>query len=150
MLAVNRDPPVDILLVEDSPDDADLMEEALKDGMVHHRVTRIEDGEKAIDYLRQAPVPDLILLDLNLPRKNGGEVLEEIRKHPRLQRIPVVIMTASDSEKAIAKLYEQHVNCCVSKPIDQEQFIQAVKRIKHFWLKIVRRSSFRNPSEKMR
>jgi len=139
MPVVNLERPVEILLIEDSPDDADLMEEALKEGMLVHRVTRIEDGEQAIDYLRRSPPPDLILLDLNLPRRNGHEVLEEIRSEPRLRRIPVVVMTASDNEKAIQKLYDLHANCCVSKPTDLEQFTQAVKRIKHFWLKIARR-----------
>jgi len=145
MPVANRESPVEILLVEDSPDDADLMEEALKEGMLSHRVTRIEDGEQAIDHLRRSPPPDLILLDLNLPRRNGAEVLEEIKNDPRLRRIPVVIMTASDNEKAIQELYKLHVNCCVCKPTDQEQFAQAVKRIKHFWLNFARREG-RNES----
>jgi len=139
MPAVNREPLVEILLVEDSPDDADLMVEALKEGMLAHRVTHLEDGEQAIDHLRRSPTPDLILLDLNLPRKNGDEVLEEIKNDPRLRRIPVVILTASDNDKAFLKLYELHANCCVCKPTDQEQFALAVKRIKHFWLNIARR-----------
>jgi chemotaxis family two-component system response regulator Rcp1 len=139
MPAVNREPLVDILLVEDSPDDADLMVEALKEGMLAHRVTLIEDGEQAIDHLRRSPTPDLILLDLHLPRRNGHEVLEEIMNDPRLRRIPVVIMTSSDNETAILKVYELHANCYVSKPIDQEQFAQAVKRIKLFWLTVARR-----------
>ncbi len=139
MSAVNREPLVEILLVEDSPDDADLMVEALKEGMLAHRVTHLEDGEQAIDHLRRAPTPDLILLDLHLPRRNGHEVLEEIKNDPRLRRIPVVIMTSSNNEIAILKLYELHANCCVSKPTDQEQFAQAVKRIKLFWLTVARR-----------
>lgn len=139
MPAVNREPLVEILLVEDSPDDADLMVEALKDGMLAHRVTHIEDGEQAIDHLRRSPTPDLILLDLHLPRRNGHEVLEEIKNDPRLRRIPVVIMTSSDNEKAILRVYELHANCCVSKPTDQEQFALAVKRIKLFWLTVARR-----------
>jgi len=139
MPAVNLKRPVEILLVEDSPDDADLMVEALKEGMLAHHVTHLEDGEQAIDHLRQAAAPDLILLDLHLPRKNGDEVLEEIKNDPRLRRIPVVILTASNNDKALLKLYELHANCCVSKPTDQEQFALAVKRIKHFWLTIVRR-----------
>lgn len=139
MPVVNRETPVEILLVEDEPGDADLMEEALKEGMLAHRITRLEDGEQAIDYLRDSPPPDLILLDFNLPRRNGAEVLEEIKNDPRLRRIPVVIMTASDNEAMIQELYKLQVNCCVCKPTDQEQFALAVKRIKHFWLNIARR-----------
>jgi len=136
MLTDQKTPTVEILLVEDSPTDAELMVEALKEGMLAHRVTHLEDGEQAIDYLRCSPTPDLILLDLNLPRCSGDEVLEEIKKDPRLRRVPVVIMTASDNENAILKVYDLHANCCVAKPIDSEQFTQAVKRIKHFWLNV--------------
>lgn len=141
MPVVNRETPVEILLVEDEDDDADLMEEALKEGMLAHHVTRLVDGEQAIDYLRGSPPPDLILLDYNLPRRNGAEVLEDIKNDPRLRRIPVVILTASDNDATIQELYKLHVNCCVAKPTDQEQFALAVKRIKHFWLNIARRES---------
>jgi CheY-like chemotaxis protein len=139
-------PPVDILLVEDSPDDADLMVEALNEGTLAHRVTVVEDGEQAMDYLRRrgafadSPAPDLILLDLHLPRKNGHEVLTEIKQDALLRRIPVVILTSSDNEKAILGAYDLHANCCVSKPADQEQFAQAVRRIESFWLQIARRT----------
>jgi CheY-like chemotaxis protein len=136
MPAVNLERPVEILLVEDSPYDAELMEEALKEGMLDHHVTRLEDGEQALAHLRRAPAPDLILLDLNLPRKSGNEVLEEIKNDPRLRRIPVVIMTASDDDETMLKLYQSHANCCVTKPTDSDEFVLAVKRIQHFWLKI--------------
>jgi len=137
--------PVEILLVEDSPDDADLMAVALGEGTLRPHVTVVEDGEQAMQYLRRqgdyagSPAPDLILLDLHLPRKNGHEVLAEIKEDAILRRIPVVIMTASDNEKAILNAYELHANCCVSKPADQEEFALVVKRIEHFWLNVVRR-----------
>lgn len=132
--------PVEILLVEDSPDDADLMVEALHEGSLRVRVTVVEDGEQAIDYLHGAGThaaavrPDLILLDLFLPRKSGHEVLAEIKGDPALRRIPVVIMTSTDDERAVLGAYELHANCLVPKPADQEQFAQVVKRIEHFWL----------------
>jgi len=139
-------PPVEILLVEDSPDDADLMVEALREGTLSPRVTVVEDGEQAMDYLRRrgayadSPAPHLILLDLHLPRKNGHEVLTEIKQDGLLRRIPVVILTSSDNEKAIVNAYELHANCCVNKPADQEQFAQAVRRIESFWLQVARRT----------
>jgi CheY-like chemotaxis protein len=137
--------PVEILLVEDSPDDAALMVEALREGSLITRVAVVENGEQAIDYLRCAgeyaavPRPHLVLLDLFLPRKNGFEVLAEIKEDPALRRIPVVIMTSSDNERAILGAYDLHANCCVPKPADQAQFAQVVKRIEHFWLNVVNR-----------
>jgi len=137
--------PVHILLVEDSPDDADLMVEALQESKLNLRITVVEDGEAAMDYLLRngvyagAPQPDLILLDLHLPRKNGHEVLAEIKQDAVLRRIPVIILTASDNETAILAAYDLHANCCVCKPADQEQFALVVKRIEHFWLHIARR-----------
>jgi len=137
--------PVEILLVEDSPDDADLMVEALHEGDLKVRVTVVEDGEQAIDYLRGAGTyaaavrPDLILLDLFLPRKNGHEVLAEVKGDAALRRIPVVIMTSTDDERAILEAYELHANCLVPKPADQEQFAEVVKRIERFWLAIANR-----------
>jgi CheY-like chemotaxis protein len=136
---------VEILLVEDSRDDADLMVEALKEGTLFHHVTVVENGEEAIDYLRRlgpyvaSPAPDLILLDLHMPRKNGHEVLEEIKADAELRRIPVVIMTSSDNDHGILRAYDLHANCCVCKPADQEQFALAVKKIELFWLHIARR-----------
>jgi len=136
---------IDILLVEDSPDDADLMVEALKEGDLDSRVTVVDDGVDAIAYLRRqgvfaaAPAPDLILLDLHLPRMNGHEVLAEIKQDAALLRIPVVVMTSSDSEQALLDAYDLHANCCVLKPRDQHQFAQTVKKIEHFWRHIARR-----------
>jgi CheY-like chemotaxis protein len=137
--------PVEILLVEDSPGDADLMVEALGESPLAPRVTVVEDGEQAVQYLRRqgpyhgAPRPDLILLDLHLPRKNGHEVLAEIKEDPDLRRIPVVLLTSADNEKAFLIAYDLHVNCCVSKPVDQDEYARAVKKIEHFWLAVARR-----------
>lgn len=137
--------PVKVLLVEDSPDDADLMVEALQESNLNLRITIVEDGQAAMDYLLRhgvhaaVPRPDLILLDLHLPRKNGHEVLAEIKQDAVLHRIPVIILTSSDDEKAILAAYDLHANCCVCKPADQEQFALVVKRIEHFWLHVARR-----------
>jgi len=136
--------PIEILLVEDSPSDAELMVEALAESALALRVTVIEDGEGALDYLYQpgprltAPLPDLILLDLHLPRKNGHEVLGEIKQDRELRIIPVVIMTSFDSEEAICKAYDLRANCCVRKPSNLEQYALTVKKIETFWLQQVR------------
>ncbi len=136
--------PIEILLVEDNPDDADLTLGALREGRVRNRVTVVEDGVEAMAYLRRqgrhasALRPDLILLDLNLPRKNGREVLAEIKQDPSLRRIPVVIMTSSDDEKDILAAYNLYVSCYVTKPVDLDQFIKVVKTIEHFWLSVVK------------
>jgi len=140
----DRGEPIEILLVEDSPDDADLTIDALRDGRVRNRITHVEDGVEALALLRRegkyadAQRPDLILLDLNLPRKNGQEVLAEVKRDPNLRRIPVVVMTSSDDEKDILAAYNHHVNCYVTKPVDLDQFIGVVKSIEHFWLTIVK------------
>jgi len=137
--------PVHILMVEDSPDDADLMVEALRESSLNLCLAVVEDGEQAMDYLRRSgafaavPRPDLILLDLHLPRKNGHEVLAEVKEDAGLRSIPVIILTSTDSEKAILEAYDLHANCCVTKPADQEQFALVVKRIEHFWLHVARR-----------
>jgi CheY-like chemotaxis protein len=136
--------PIEILLVEDSPDDADLTVDALRDGRVRNRITVLDNGVDAMAYLRRegkylaAPRPDLILLDLNLPRKNGREVLAEVKQDPDLRRIPVVIMTSSDDEKDILTAYNLYANCYVTKPVDLDQFIGVVKTIEHFWFSIVK------------
>jgi len=136
--------PIEILLVEDSPDDACLTIDALQEGRVRNNITLLEDGVSAMAFLRregryaQAPRPDLILLDLNLPRKNGREVLTEIKQDPHLRRIPVVVMTSSDDEKDILAAYDRHVNAYVTKPVDLDQFIAVVKSIEHFWFSIVK------------
>jgi two-component system, chemotaxis family, response regulator Rcp1 len=133
-------PSVEVLLVEDSPNDAELMLEALGESSLSIRVTVVEDGEEAIDYLRQrgghqgATRPDLVLLDLHLPRKNGHEVLADIKQDESLRLIPVVVLTAFDSDEAIGLAYERHVNCCVRKPSDLDQFAQTVRKIESFWL----------------
>jgi CheY-like chemotaxis protein len=136
--------PVEILLVEDSPSDADLTEEALSDGKVLNHLHWVEDGVEALAFLRRqgkytkAPRPDLILLDLNLPKKDGREVLAQIKADPSLKLIPVVILSTSAAERDILKTYELNANCYVSKPIDLEQFISVVKLIEEFWLALVK------------
>lgn len=143
--------PVEILLVEDSPDDPELMADALKEGSLACRITIVEDGEEAMDYLRrlgaytESPSPHLILLDLHLPRKNGYEVLGEIKQDERLRRIPVVIMTSTTNENAIVSAYELHANCCVNKPLNQEQFALTVQRIETFWLQTARLLGCKRP-----
>ena len=144
MQTITRGDPIDILLVEDSPDDASLTIAALREGRIHNRISLVEDGVEAMAYLRRqgqyrdAPRPDLILLDLNLPRKNGREVLGEIKQDPDLRRIPVVVMTSSDDEKDILAAYNLYVNCYITKPIDLEQFVRVVKTIEHFWFSVVK------------
>lgn len=136
--------PIEILLVEDNPDDANLTVDALKDGKLRNNVTVVEDGVEAMSYLRRngrntsAVRPDLVLLDLNLPRKNGREVLAEIKQDPDLKRIPVVIMTTSKSEQDVFEAYNLHANCYVTKPVDLDQFMGVVKRIEDFWFTVVK------------
>jgi len=135
---------VEILLVEDCQDEAELMIEALKEGTLSNRVTIVDDGEQALAYLRRegeyaaTATPHLILLDLHLPRLNGHEVLAEIKKDALLRLIPVVVLTSSDNEKDFLDAYDLHANCCVSKPLDQEQFARTVRKIEQFWLRLVR------------
>ena len=135
--------PIDILLVEDNPGDADLAREALEGGKLNNKLFVVGDGEAAMDFLHQtgryedAPRPDLILLDLNLPRKDGREVLADIKAHEKLKRIPVVILTTSQSEEDVLKSYNLHANCYITKPIDLNQFIKVVRSIEDFWLSIV-------------
>ena len=136
--------PVEILLVEDNPGDVHLTMEAFKEAKVRNNISVADDGMKAMAFLRHegeyknAPLPDLILLDLNLPRKDGREVLAEIRLDPKLTRIPVVIMTTSQAEEDIAKAYDLHVNCYISKPMDLDQFIKVTRSIEDFWLTVVK------------
>jgi CheY-like chemotaxis protein len=136
--------PIEVLLVEDSIEDAEWTIATLSEGRVLNRVHHVEDGDEALAFLRRqgrhsaAPRPDLILLDLHLPRKNGHEVLAEIKAHPQWKRIPVVIMTSSADEKDILAAYDRHANCYVTKPIDMDQFMEAVRSIEDFWLNIVR------------
>jgi len=134
---------ISILLVEDNPGDVRLIQEVFEDGKIFNNLDITRDGEEAIDYLHQkgiyknTPRPDLILLDLNLPKKNGTEVLSEIKSDDRLMRIPVIILTASKAEEDIARAYNHHANCYLTKPIDLNQFINVVQQIKTFWLSIV-------------
>jgi two-component system, chemotaxis family, response regulator Rcp1 len=143
-MAARPSRPVEILLVEDSAGDAELMVEALGESDLPLRVTVIEDGEEAVQYLRRkgahraAPRPDLILLDLHLPRKNGHEVLADIKQDESLRLIPVVLLTSFDTEEAIREAYDRHVNCCVRKPSDLDQFALTVKKIETFWLQMAR------------
>jgi CheY-like chemotaxis protein len=145
MPAPGSSAPVELLLVEDSPDDADLMKEALDESDFRVRVNWVEDGEDALRYLRRlppfgdAPRPDLVLLDLHLPRLSGHEVLAEIKEDEGLRRIPVIVLTSADSELAFLSAYELHANCCVRKPADLEQFAVTVKKIEHFWLRVASR-----------
>jgi CheY-like chemotaxis protein len=137
---------VEILLVEDSADDADLMVEALKEGNLDSRITVVTDGEEAMRVLRRvgehsaSSTPHLILLGLHLPRMNGREVLMEIKDDPTLRRIPIVIMTESEKEVEISEAYELHANCCVRKPVDLEAFAHAVATIERFWMRVARRA----------
>ncbi|MBA3818667.1 MAG: response regulator [Deltaproteobacteria bacterium] len=136
--------PIEILLVEDNPGDVRLTEEALREGKVRNNLHVARDGVEAIAFLRRegkfanATRPELVLLDLNLPRKDGREVLSEIKNDPDLQTIPVVVLTTSSAEVDILKSYKLHANCYITKPVDLEQFIKVVKSIDDFWLSVVR------------
>jgi two-component system, chemotaxis family, response regulator Rcp1 len=136
--------PIEVLLVEDSPGDVRLTREAFKDAKVHINLHVALDGVEAMAFLgRQgahvnAPRPDLILLDLNLPKKDGREVLEEIKESPALKSIPVVILTTSASEADILRSYQFHANCYITKPVDLEGFLKVVKSIDSFWLSVVK------------
>jgi CheY-like chemotaxis protein len=136
--------PIEVLLVEDNPDSAELTMEALREGRVRNRITWVEDGEEALAFLRRegrhagAHRPDLVLLDLHLPRMGGMEVLAEIKSHPDWKRIPVVIMTNSSAEKDVLSAYDRHANCFITKPVDVDKFLEAVRSIEDFWLTVVR------------
>ena len=136
--------PVEILLIEDNPGDVRLAQEGLKEGKIHNRLGVARDGEEALRYLRRegefsdATRPDLILLDLNLPRKDGRETLAEIKSDPDLRRIPVVVLTMSKSEEDIFNAYDLHANCYITKPLDLNQFIKVVNSIEEFWFSVVR------------
>ncbi len=135
--------PVEILLVEDSPSDTDLTLEALKDFKVRNHVSVVDDGVKAMQFLRrqapyeQAPRPDLIMLDLNLPRKDGREVLAEIKTDDDLKSIPIVVLTTSRAEQDILRAYQLNANCYITKPVDFNQFLDVVRSIESFWLFVV-------------
>ncbi len=134
---------IEILLVEDNPGDVRLTREALHEAKIHNTLNVVKDGVEAMAYLRreesftEATTPDLILLDLNLPRKDGREVLAEIKADETLRRIPVVILTTSEAEEDILKAYDLHANCYITKPVDLDQFIEVVRSIDDFWLTVV-------------
>lgn len=136
--------PIEILLVEDNPGDVRLTIEALKEGKVANKINVAMDGLEAMAFLQRkgkyenAPTPDLILLDLNLPKKNGREVLAEIKMDSKLKHIPVVVLTTSQAEKDIIMTYNMHANCYITKPVDFDQFINVVKSIENFWFTVVK------------
>lgn len=136
--------PIDILLVEDNPGDVRLIEEALKDSKISNSLSRVEDGEEALAYLRKegkykdVKKPDLVLLDLDLPNLDGREALEVIKKDPELRRIPIIILTVSQSEQDVLETYNLQANAYVIKPIDLDQFIKVIHSIEDFWFTIVK------------
>ena len=138
--------PIEILLVEDNPGDARLTREALRDARVRNNLHVAADGVDALAFLRRqgkhaaVAKPDLILLDLNLPKKDGREVLEEVKGDDQLRHIPVVILTTSQAERDIGESYRLRANAYVTKPVDLEQFLKVVQSIEHFWLEIVKLS----------
>lgn len=149
MTDISRSRPIDILLVEDNPGDVRLTREALKEGKVLNNLSVAGDGVEALAFLKhEGPYatsahPDIILLDLNLPRMDGRELLAKIKTDPDLRRIPVVILTTSKAEEDIVKTYDLHANCYITKPVDLDQFIAVVKSVEEFWFTIVKL-----PSEK--
>jgi chemotaxis family two-component system response regulator Rcp1 len=136
--------PIEILMAEDNPGDVRLAIEALKEAKIHNHVSSVQDGVEAMAFLRKkgkyadAPRPDVILLDLNMPRMDGREVLAEIKEDPELRRIPVVILTISQAEQDVLKAYDLHANCYITKPVDLEQFGKVVRSIEEFWFTIVK------------
>lgn len=135
---------INILLVEDNQGDVVLTMEALEEGRIHNVVTVVKDGQEAIDYLSKSgsfansTLPDLVLLDINLPKVDGKEVLSFIKTDPKLKRIPVVMLTTSSSEKDVIESYESYANCYITKPVDVNKFFEVVKTIEDFWISIVK------------
>jgi two-component system response regulator len=136
--------PIDVLVVEDNPGDARLIKEVLNSNKIFCRLHTVKDGVEAMNFLyrngeySEAPRPDLIFLDLNLPKKDGREVLKEIKTDEKLKQIPVVVMTTSQAEEDIFKSYSLHANCYVTKPLDLDQFVRVVKSIEEFWFTLVK------------
>lgn len=136
--------PVEILLVEDNPGDVDLTLEALEEAKLRNNVHVATDGVEAMDFLRregsyaEVPRPDLVLLDLNLPRKDGREVLKEIKEDPKLKRIPVVVLTTSEAEEDVLDAYEYSANAYIVKPVDFDRFLRTIRSLEDFWLTVVR------------
>jgi CheY-like chemotaxis protein len=143
--------PIEILLVEDNPGDARLTEEALKEGKVRNNLHHVRDGVEAMRFLerqgeyKEKPRPDLMLLDLNLPRKDGREVLAEIKSDPELRSIPVVVLTTSKAEEDILRSYDLHANAYVTKPVDFNRFIDVVRQIDEFFVTVVKLPGHRPP-----
>lgn len=135
---------VEFLLAEDNPGDVRLTQEALRESKIRNNLNVVPDGVEAMAFLRkqgkyaEAPTPDVVLLDLNLPKKDGREVLADIKSDPVLKRIPVVIITSSEAEQDILRTYDLHANCYVTKPVDLDQFIKVIQSIENFWLTIVK------------
>lgn len=135
--------PIEILLVEDSPSDTELTIEAIKDFKVSNHVSVVEDGVQALQFLRrqgayaEAPRPDLIMLDLNLPRKDGREVLADIKGDEHLKAIPIVVLTTSRAERDILHAYQLNANCYITKPVDFNQFLDVIRTVESFWLYVV-------------
>ena len=142
--------PIKVLLVEDSPDDILLTEEALRHGKMAKGLRIVRDGEDALDFLHRRgkhaaePRPDLVLLDLNLPKMSGLEVLQEMKRSPRLRTVPVVVLTSSTTERDVLHAYDRHVNAYVNKPLDVDEFIRTVHAIEEFYLKTVRLPKMRS------
>ena len=135
---------VEILLVEDNPGDVLLTQEAFREGHYFPRLSVVEDGEEALQFLRKqgkhkyAPRPDLILLDLNLPKKDGRELLAEVKEDTDLRHIPVIVLTTSNAEQDVSRAYKLHANCYLTKPIEMDDFLRKVRSIEDFWLNVVR------------
>src|SRR5436190_18341095 len=136
--------PLHVLLVEDNPGDVRLMREALRNGDSGRKLETVEDGEEALNYLHRvapydsAPKPDLIFLDLNLPKKDGREVLHEIKQDESLRRIPVIVLTTSEAERDISRVYDLHANCYIKKPTDLDEYMEVIRACVNFWLHVVR------------
>ncbi|MBV9266623.1 MAG: response regulator [Acidobacteriaceae bacterium] len=136
--------PVRVLLVEDNPADVGLVEEAFREGRLNYELHVAEDGVAAMNFLRKqgqfagAPQPEIILLDLNLPKKDGREVLAEVKNDPKLREIPVIVLTTSDDEADVHRAYGLHANCYLTKPVDIDDFIRKIRSIEDFWLTFVR------------
>jgi CheY-like chemotaxis protein len=143
-MSINDAKPVEVLLIEDNPGDVRLTEEALKEGKVLNNLSVVQDGVEAMAFLNRegkyatSPRPDIVLLDLNLPRKDGREVLLELKAHESFRRIPVVILTTSRAEEDIVRTYDLHANCYIAKPVDLDQFIRVVQSIEEFWFTVVK------------
>ncbi len=140
----SRPEPAQILLVEDNPGDVRLTKEAFKQGRIENDLHVVSDGTEALDFLTQrgdyadAPRPDLVLLDLNLPGKDGEDVLEELKDDPALRSIPVIVLTSSRAEEDVVKSYELHANAYLTKPVDPDEFIETVRAFEKFWFSVVR------------